>query len=432
MSAGHKYAVSAESTATLEAATLSVSQQDMVRSQLDRILASPLLRNSKRFPDFLRYTVNRALEGNTADIKERTVGIEVFGRAPDYDTAADPVVRVTAAEVRKRLTQYYRELGHENELRIEFARGSYVPEIRFPAGERPREIPVAPEPVAPQLFTRKQWLLIGSLAAPYVVVLLVFLLGTTQQSAQDRFFSPITESKAPVLLCIPAQGSNVGTPGQANGVASTNANGGAGANAGTNGGASGSAQAIAIRASTAAPERVSAGDSIALSTLTGILGSKGKEFHVRFTDGATLNDLKDGPVVLVGGFSNQWTMRLDSGLRFSLEHEGNLHYIADRLNPNSRNWAVSMPTTPGGTFADYAIVSRVLDRTTGRVLVTVAGIRHFGTESAAECLADSPCLEAAEKLAPGDWKHANVQIVLRTTVIGNDAGEPQVVAAYLW
>jgi hypothetical protein len=425
MSAGHKYASSAESTVVIEAPALSVSQQDMVRSQLDRILASPLLRNSKRFPDFLRYTVNRALEGNTADIKERTVGIEVFGRAPDYDTAADPVVRVTAAEVRKRLTQYYRELGHENELRIEFARGSYVPEIRFCAGETPHEVPVAAKPAVAQPFTRKQWLVIGSLAAPYVVVLLLFLLGTTQQSAQDRFFGPITDSRSPVLLCIPAQGSNAGAAGQTNNAASTGANGA------ENTGAA-STQATALRPGAGMAERVSAGDSIALSTLTGILGSKGKEFHVRFTDGATLDDLKDGPVVLVGGFSNQWTMRLDGGLRFSLEHDGNLHYIADRLNPNSRNWAVSMPTTPGGTFADYALVSRVLDRTTGRVLVTVAGIRHFGTESAAECLADSPCLEAAEKLAPGDWKHANVQIVLRTTVIGNDAGEPQVLAAYLW
>jgi hypothetical protein len=109
-----------------------------------------------------------------------------------------------------------------------------------------------------------------------------------------------------------------------------------------------------------------------------------------------------------------------------------LHYIADRQNPASRDWSTPNPSDADGSFADYALISRVLDTTTGRVLITVAGIRRFGTESAAECLADSACLEIAEGLAPGDWKRANVQVVLKTTVIGNEAGEPHVLAAYLW
>ena len=65
-------------------------------------------------------------------LKERTLGVEVFGRAPDYDTNLDPVVRTTAVEIRKRIAQYYHEEGHQNEIRIDFPAGSYLPEFRMP------------------------------------------------------------------------------------------------------------------------------------------------------------------------------------------------------------------------------------------------------------------------------------------------------------
>ena len=122
---------------------LAVTEQNAIREQLDRTLADHLFRNSKRFPDFLRYTVEHALSGDTDDIKERTLGIEVFGRDPSYDTSLDPVVRMTAAEVRKRLAQYYQSPGHENETRIEFPLRSYIPEFRFPA-----TVPVSTPPPA--------------------------------------------------------------------------------------------------------------------------------------------------------------------------------------------------------------------------------------------------------------------------------------------
>src|SRR5437867_1291361 len=78
-----------------------------VRRQLNRILASPLFVNSKRSAKLLQYVVDSALEGKAEYLKERTLGIDVFHREPDYDTNQDPVVRNTAVEIRKRLAQYY-------------------------------------------------------------------------------------------------------------------------------------------------------------------------------------------------------------------------------------------------------------------------------------------------------------------------------------
>src|ERR1700761_581911 len=101
-----------------------------IREQLERLLAHPLFANSKRYPVLLAYTVEQTLQGNASELKERSIGIEVFGRSPTYDANADPVVRITAGEVRKRLSQYYYDSSHAGELVIELPIGSYVPVFR--------------------------------------------------------------------------------------------------------------------------------------------------------------------------------------------------------------------------------------------------------------------------------------------------------------
>src|SRR5579883_1868160 len=110
-----------------------------VREQLARILASPLFRHSRHYPALLKYVVEQKLEGRSAHLKERALGVQVFGRDADYDSNLDPVVRTSACEVRKRLAQYYHDEAHAAELRIELPAGSYVPEFRMPeppAGDR--------------------------------------------------------------------------------------------------------------------------------------------------------------------------------------------------------------------------------------------------------------------------------------------------------
>src|ERR1700733_12649769 len=111
-----------------------------VREQLKRLLAHQLFTNSKRYPVLLAYTVEQTLLGNASELKERTIGIEAFGREPSYDVNLDPVVRTTAAEVRKRLIQYYYSPEHAGELIVEMPLGSYVPTFREPV--------VVPRPAA--------------------------------------------------------------------------------------------------------------------------------------------------------------------------------------------------------------------------------------------------------------------------------------------
>src|SRR5664279_2189638 len=126
--------------------------RELVLKELDSILASYHFRGSKRYPAMLKYVVDAALEGHAGDLKERTLGVEVFGRDPDYDTNADPVVRFSASEVRKRIAQYYHENGRSSHLQIELPLGSYVPEFipRSPAPSRnpPVTVSTSTEPIS--------------------------------------------------------------------------------------------------------------------------------------------------------------------------------------------------------------------------------------------------------------------------------------------
>ena len=83
-----------------------------VQQQLEKLLATPLFNSSKRYPSFLKYVVTHSLAGQTDQLKERILGVEIFGRPADYDTNTDPIVRVTAAEIRKRIEQYYQDPKH--------------------------------------------------------------------------------------------------------------------------------------------------------------------------------------------------------------------------------------------------------------------------------------------------------------------------------
>jgi hypothetical protein len=394
-----------------------LTEQNAVREQVDRILASHLFRNSKRFPDFLRYTVEHALSGHTEDIKERTLGFEVFGREPGYDTSLDPVVRMTAAEVRKRLAQYYQSPGREHEMRIDFPLRSYIPEFRFPT-TAPASTPSPPAIQVASSPTKTNWhwhSAVALLVSCIAISAFVWSKLPARENALDQFWAPIESSSAPTLLCIADMNSphapSIG-PLPPDALAAT----------------------VDLLPAWFRRGRVGFGDSVALATLTSVFGSKGHAFRIRRVDDAQLQDLQEGPVVLIGGLNNQWTFRLESDLRFSFVHDGDLRYISDRQNPSSRQWSIRGITRgPDAKITeDYALITRELDPTTGHVLVTSAGILLYGTEASAQCLTDPGCLAQAEKLDSGDWKHKNIQIVIGTTVIDENAGQPRVLAAYLW
>lgn len=118
------------------------SHAQEIRSHLELIVASRAFRNSRRCQEFVSHIVDHALTGDFDGIKERILGIAIFGRKASYDTNDDSIVRVTASDVRRRLLRYY-ETSPPSPLQIKLPSGSYVPEFRF-ASEDPAD-PYKPE-----------------------------------------------------------------------------------------------------------------------------------------------------------------------------------------------------------------------------------------------------------------------------------------------
>jgi TolB-like protein len=118
-------------------------EADAVRAQLDRILASPGFANADRLSRFLRFVVERTMEGEGDQLKEYRLGTEVFDRPADYDPRLDSIVRVEARRLRSKLAEYYEGPNRTDPIVIRVDKGSYV--ATFEANAAPEPAP-APAP----------------------------------------------------------------------------------------------------------------------------------------------------------------------------------------------------------------------------------------------------------------------------------------------
>jgi hypothetical protein len=401
-----------------------------IDKQLDRVLASPAFRNSKRCSDLLTYLVRRALnDAEAGHLKERTIGIEVFGRAPDYDTTADHVVRSTAGEVRKRLAQYYMEPGHAAQIRIDVPSGSYTARFQLPAAE------LVPEPgdasasgrieSPPALARRVRPILIIALAVSALAAVLLGTLGVgiriSQRSGStlDRFWRPVLSSQNPILLCIgnwdqPHGSAQAGVPQTPE---------------------TDTGRAMTLRDfHSLESQKVFLDDALTLAKVTGLLQGKGRRFRIVPHSAVTFADLQNGPAVLIGRRSNDWANSLVSQVRFSIEHGTAPHtmVIRDKKNPSRRDWSINTSTPYLSATRDYALVVRVLNPKAGQVAVMASGLTAYGTLAAGEFLTNPAQLEKLEAYAPGSWERKNLAIVLSADVIKASVGSPNVVAADFW
>jgi hypothetical protein len=109
----------------------SEAELQAVRNHLEEIIRGTAFRGSRRSAQFLQYIVEHAVSHRNEPLRERDIGIELFGRRPNYDTNDDAIVRVTASDVRKRLLQHYSSLGKIPDFRIDLRPGGYIPEIHL-------------------------------------------------------------------------------------------------------------------------------------------------------------------------------------------------------------------------------------------------------------------------------------------------------------
>lgn len=126
-----------------------------VAAQLQRVLDSAGFANAPILSRFLRYVVERSLAHDGCALKEYTLGVEVFGRGPDFDPRIDTIVRTHARRLRARLEDYYRDAGRGDPIRIEVPKGHYVPLVRVLV--EPDESRVAaPSHAAPAIHAQRR------------------------------------------------------------------------------------------------------------------------------------------------------------------------------------------------------------------------------------------------------------------------------------
>ncbi len=414
------------------------SEKQLVHSQLEKIVSDERFTASKRYPCLLRYIVEQTLaENEDNNLKERTLGIEVFHRPPDYDTNLDPVVRLCAAEVRKRLAQYYQSPAHEGELRIDLNPGSYVPIFSLPAAQLPTaresptlemvaaDVPSKPEQIIDYKTTRKAYLP-AAFVGFGVVVVVILLWGLRsrkhleqQESPLEEVWSDLLTSSKPVLFCMGGTDLFALSPKDSpmtelQSVADDDS---------------------ALRPITDKNDFVPFSDVQTLSGLLSLTVAHGHTYRVQNFRTTVTSQLREGPVVLIGALNNDWTLNRTAPLRFHFEGpEGpNLNYwIMDTQHPDSRAWQISTLARRSPIVKDYAIAARFTDEATGQPVLVAAGITGIGTRAAGEFLTNEESLKQLADSARIDWRKANFEVVLSSQVVNGMQGKPKVEARTFW
>jgi hypothetical protein len=416
-----------------------------LREELDRVIASHHFQTSKRCQAFLRYAFEQTLSGRQ-ELKERSIGIEVFGRNPSYDTNLDPVVRMTAGEVRKRLALYYQSVPG-SEIRMELPVGGYalrfathlehheyalngrlasdrdlsVPQLLGTAEEtEDKAVPLVPEARSPHSM---RWV-IAACATAFVCIAgiagwsLMHRGGHPQRTPIDQFWAPFVASPHPTHISI-GQIRPVFAQVEPNQLRSP-----------ING-------PMALGKKTGYPRQVAVtvlGDGIAMADIAALLKAQGKDFNIRAESSTSFSDLQQEPSVLIGAFNNDWTIMMTHPLRFyfDLDDSKDATWIADREQPGVRIGYIAPNRMVNDMKEDYGLVVRMYDTRTQQYVVITAGLTPYATQATGAFVTDPASIAELAKRLPPNWAQKNTEVLIRTDLIDGEAGPPQIVATNSW
>jgi hypothetical protein len=388
--------------------------KDLVVNELDHVVASNAFRNSRQGERMLRYVVAHSLEKREDALRERAIGVEVFGREPKYDTSADSIVRVWANELRKRLARYYLEEGKNAPVRLSIPPGSYEVEFQLKPSSPSR-------PLRPS-----HWLI------ALAVLLIAVIAGAVlyrRPSALDRFWGPALTGRTAAVIYAPRSvvyrysrqfenhmsGRDVPHTEWLTVPLSVSPD-----------------QVIRGRDIIPIPDQyIGLGSAHAIAELSAFFSARSRPTELRLGDNVSFEEFRHSAAILIGAsFANRWTLQLTADLPFTVcEHDG-LIGVADHLT--GKSWMLTKLAEDGKTPEDYVIVSRVIHPQTGHLLVSLAGLTQYGTRAAGEFVTDPALLDQAVSGQPHDWFRRNLQVVLHVPIVQGVAGRPSIVAVRVW
>jgi hypothetical protein len=452
------------SQSDLRLSNLAKSEEEVafLRRHLKEIVAGAAFRGSPRSAQFLTYIVEQSIAGNFDSLKERAIGMELFGRSPSYDTGEDAIVRVTASDVRKRLLQHYGKDGVASQARLTLPLGSYIPEFR----RDPRSIAsngnliaasswpilpiasasaaVAPPAVVPHLPTAParrygllKWLLLAILLTGWIVALWVVF----------RSHAVRTETK-PVLVLpwsaffgsrhsirVVASDPNIEEIQQLTGEPITLSDYANQRYIPDPGGLS--PEIIRIGKDFLPGDMTSAIDTGVAVRISALAAAGSIRTIVQVARGVRLSDVYTaGNFVFLGSpRSNPWVGLFDDQLdfRFAMDSSSGQEIIRN-FHPRSSEKSSYIPTAKGyATGESFATISFLPNPTkTGQILL-LAGANGEGTAAAGELITNLQSLSAELKncgIAPsGAVKY--FQLLLRLNTMAGTPSHVQIIACHI-
>ena len=443
-----------------DARTFDEGERAAVLRELDAILNSPVFQSSKRCQQFLSYVVQHRLEGNQERLKERIIGVDLFQRPAGYATGDDPVVRVQAGEVRRRLDQYYQTAPKNLPVRIELHVGTYTPEFKWaepalgpgdsrasqsssevrerlhPTGSVQESSAAVSQEPRPSVAKHKPlfWVLsaVGLIALTGLVLIgSTIYRSRTHPSALQRFWAPALSSPEPILICLAKPTVYLPSVELYQ------------RHSGTSDKFMDQYERFNQKPDLQPEDKlvwsdmvelpdygIAVGDVYTAVRLSSLFGQIGKKNQVRIEGNYTFEDMRDSPAIIIGAFNNRWTMQMTANLHFSYASEDSHPFIREE-GPKGRRW-YSKTRPDDKAMEDYAVVTRLLNSSTGKFVVIVAGLKSYSTQAAGEFVTSPEYLLAGLQSVSPDWDKRNMQIVLQTPVTDGLPGPPQVIASYVW
>jgi hypothetical protein len=423
-----------------------------ISESLEKVLRGAQFKDALQLQSLLKFIVENSIDGHDDALKERIIGMNVFGRKPDYETADDPIVRSRVGQLRRRLEHYYETAGSDgSSVQIVIPHGSYRATFVLRPGTiggsnespamDPHQVATSdgaeehPEPEAaasvPKVPRRARWRAWGIGAAAACTILLTVWITSAnwRKSELDLFWEPIFESQKSVLIYTGTGWVYIPSASYIDRLLSL---------------APPDEQSLPIEdwhfpplaegqvltAKDVVVDEVGfsgTGEVKASVNLAVLLAAHHRSFTLRSGPDLPFADLQGSPAVLLGAYNNHWSMEMTKDLPFFFDRALRIR----ERGGNGRVW--SIVRVPGTSAPeDYALVSRVLDSRTGSTVISIAGITTCGTQAASEFVTDPAQIRKLASIPRSALERKNLEFVLHTTLVDCTPTSMDIVAVKYW
>jgi len=356
---------------------------EMIRSQLDQLLASDVMSKSAANRRLLGYLAQRTLHGADGP-KELEIAIDIFGRDATFNCAEDSLVRVAMRSLRQKLLEHYAGAGKHDQVVFEIPKGAYRLTARMGAVVDSAEATTgttAQDAAGHSAPWRRVW-------AAAIAITLLMLSGAANiylwnargavadpihdEVRTNAFWSPIVESRRPVMFVLGDLFMFTQTDpqtGRLQTVRDSLINSSDDLRAFLASNPALSAER-GLRYSTMIQKSV----AVSMVQILQVLGTPGRRIEVRLRDELQAEDIRDYDIVYVGPISRLGPLASD--------YHGQSRYRFDAATAAVTDAESSRQYLPEGDLGDhhtdYALVARYPGPSGNCIMIFTSGGRNAG------------------------------------------------------